>query len=200
VNRQQTADELIIRLNTMFEFRDLKKIKHFLEIRIIIQDENDDDRTVYLVQNAYVDKLMKEYEISEKFEKFQISLSSSSTLIKYDKEIDQQRMHEYRKKVSSICYSATMIRSDIIKTTSKLIEFLINSESDHLIAANHCMRYLQNIKYLKIKYIAFDEEELTISIESKHVFEVIVDVSFANENDRKSTEEYAFKLFEELID
>jgi hypothetical protein len=62
------------------------------------------------------------------------------------------------------------------------------------------MRYLQNIKYLKIKYIAFDEDELTITIENKHVFEIIVDVSFANENDRKSAEEYAFKLFEELID
>ncbi len=28
----------------------------------------------------------------------QISLSSSSTLAKYDEEIDQQRMHEYRQK------------------------------------------------------------------------------------------------------
>jgi hypothetical protein len=109
-------------------------------------------------------------------------------------------MHEYRQKVKSICYSATMTRSNIIKTASKLIEFLINSESDHLIAANHCMRYLQNTKYLRIKYIAFDEDELTITIENKHVFEIIVDVSFANENDRKSAEEYAFKLFKELID
>jgi uncharacterized protein YceH (UPF0502 family) len=64
MNRQQTANELIIRLNTMFEFRDLEKIKHFLEIRVIIQDEND-DRAVYLVQDAYVDKLMKKYEIRE---------------------------------------------------------------------------------------------------------------------------------------
>jgi hypothetical protein len=198
VNRQQTANELIIRLNTMFEFRNLEKIKHFLEVRIIIQDESD-DRAVYLVQDAYVDKLMKEYEI-RKSAKVQISLSSSSTLAKYDEEIDQQRMHEYRQKVNSICYSATMIKSNITKTASKLIEFLINSESDHLIAANHCMRYLQNIKYLKIKYIEFDENELTIAAERKHVFEVIVDVSFANENDRKSAEEYAFKLFEELID
>jgi hypothetical protein len=53
---------------------------------------------------------------------------------------------------------------------------------------------------LRIKYIAFDEDELTIAAERKHVFEVIVDVSFANENDRKSAEKYAFKLFEELID
>jgi hypothetical protein len=93
-----------------------------------------------------------------------------------------------------------MIKSNIAKTASKLIEFLINSEFDHLSAANHCMRYLQNIKYLRIKYIAFDEDELTIAAERKHVFEVIVDVSFANENSRKSAEEYAFKLFEELID
>ncbi len=92
-----------------------------------------------------------------------------------------------------------MTKSNIIKTASKLIEFLINSKSDHLIAANHCMKYLQNIKYLRIKYIAFDEDELTIATERKHVFEIIVDVSFANENDRKSAEEYAFKLFEELI-
>jgi hypothetical protein len=197
IDRKKVTDELIARLNTMFEFRDLEEINHFLEIRVIIQDEND-DRAVYFIQDAYVDKLMKEYEI-RKSTKVQISLSSSSTLAKYDEEIDQQRMHEYRQKVNSICYSATMIRSDIAKTTSKLIEFLINSESDHLIAANHCMRYLQNTKYLRIKYIAFDEDELTIAA-VKHVFEVIVDVSFANENDRKLAERYAFKLFEELID
>jgi hypothetical protein len=202
IDRQETADQLIARLNTMFEFRDLEEITHFLEIRIIIQDENDENRTIYLVQNAYVDKLMKKYEINEKSEKFQISLSSSCTLIKYDEEIDQQRMHEYRQKMSSICYSATMTRSDIVKTASKLTEFLINSRPDHLIAADHCMRYLQNTKYLRIKYIAFDEDDLTVIInnEDKHVFEIIVDVSFANENDRKSAEEYAFKLFEELID
>jgi hypothetical protein len=198
MNRQQTTNDLIIRFNKMFEFRNLEEIKHFLEIRVIIHDQNDEDRAIYLVQDAYIDKLTKEYEISES--KMQISLSSSSQLAKYDDEIDTQRMHEYRQKMKSICYFATMIRSNIVKIASKLIEFLINSESDHLIAANHCMRYLQNIKYLRIKYIAFDEDELTIAIERKHVFEIIVDVSFANENDRKSAEEYAFKLFEELID
>jgi hypothetical protein len=125
----------------------------------------------------------------------QISLSSSCTLTKFDEEVDHQRMHEYRQKVSSICYLATMIRSNIVKTASKLVEFLINSESDHLIAANHCIKYLQNTKYLKIKYIVIDEDELTIAIDKrKHVFEIIIDASFVNENDRKSAEKYAFKL------
>ncbi len=101
---------------------------------------------------------MKKYQI-KKLTKVQISLSSSCTLAKYDEEIDQQRMNKYRQKVNLICYSATITRSDIIKTTSKLIEFLINSKFNHLIAVNHCMRYFQNIKYLRIKYIVFDEDE-----------------------------------------
>jgi hypothetical protein len=49
----------------MFELRNLKEIKHFLEIKIIIQDEKNNDKAFYFVQNAYVDKLMKEYEIRE---------------------------------------------------------------------------------------------------------------------------------------
>jgi uncharacterized protein (UPF0147 family) len=199
IDRRKVTDELIARLNTMFEFRNLEEIKHFLEIRVIIQDESD-DRAVYLVQDAYVDKLMKEYEIKDT-SKVQISLSSPSTLAKYDGEIDQQRMHEYRQKVKSICYLVTVIRSNIAKAASKLAEFLINSELDHLIAADHCIRYLQNIKYLRIKYTVIDEDELTIATDKrKHVFEIIVDASFVNENDRKSAEKYAFKLFDELID
>jgi hypothetical protein len=49
IDREKITNELIIRLNTMFVFRNLNEIKHFLEIKIIIQDENDDDRTVHLV-------------------------------------------------------------------------------------------------------------------------------------------------------
>jgi hypothetical protein len=141
--------------------------------------------------------LTKEYEISES--KVQTPLSSSCSLTKFDEEVDHQRMHEYRQKVGSICYFATMIRSDIVKTASKLVEFLINSGSDHLIAADHCIRYLQNTKYLKIRYIVIDEDELIVAAR-KHVFEAIVNVSFVNEDDRKSAEEYAFKLFDDLID
>ncbi len=89
VNRQQTADELIIRLNTMFEFRDLEEIKHFLEIKVIIQDEND-DRAVYLVQDAYVDKLMKEYEIKKSAKKL-ISKECMNTGKKWVQFATQQR-------------------------------------------------------------------------------------------------------------
>jgi hypothetical protein len=173
-DRRKVTDELIARLNTMFEFRNLEEIKHFLEIRVIIKN-----REIYLIQDAYVDKLTKEYEISES--KVQTSLSSSCSLTKFDEEVDHQRMHEYRQKVSSICYFATVIRSDIVKAASKLVEFLINSRSDHLIAADHCIKYLQNTKYLRIRYIVIDEDELIVAAR-KHVFEVTVNASFVNED------------------
>jgi hypothetical protein len=34
----------------------------------------------------------------------------------------------------------------------------------------------------------------------KHVFEATADAAFANEKERKSIEDYIFKLFEDLID
>jgi hypothetical protein len=36
IDRQEAADQLIARLNKMFEFRNLEEIKHFLKIRVII--------------------------------------------------------------------------------------------------------------------------------------------------------------------
>jgi hypothetical protein len=112
VDRQKATDDLIAQLNMMFEFRDLKEIKHFLEIRVIIHDKNDENKAVYLVQNAYVDKLTKEYEIKDTL-KVQTLLSSSCTLTKFDEEVDHQRMHEYRQKVKSICYFATRLAAGL---------------------------------------------------------------------------------------
>ncbi len=101
----------------------------------------------------------------------------------------------------SLCYSVTIIRSNIAKTAFKLEEFLINLELEHLHAVNHYIQYLHNIKFLIIRYVFLESEELTVFIDKdKHVFEVAVDASFANEKDRKSAKDYAFKLFDELID
>jgi hypothetical protein len=185
----------------------MRKAKHFLNVRILMRDKKEEHRSIYLIQDAYADKLVKYYDI--KTEKMtQTPLSFFCTLAKYDDEMNQKRLLEYRQKVEFICYSATVIRFDIAKTASKLIEFLINSESDHLHAANHCIKYLHDTKFLAIKYFAFDEEELTVttskkndqSDQSKHVFEATVDVFFVNEKERRSAKSYTFKLLDELID
>jgi hypothetical protein len=96
----------------------------------------------------------------------------------------------------SVCYSAVISRSDVVKTVSKLAEHLINSESTHLAAVNHLIRYLYETKHLTIKFDVSKSEELI----AKNVFEAIADAAFANEKERRSVEDYIFKLFEDLID
>jgi hypothetical protein len=119
----------------------------------------------------------------------------------FNEDVDQSRMHEYRKKMRSVCYSAVISRSNIVKVVSKLTEHLINSESIHLAAMNHLIRYLYETKHLTIKFDVSRNEKLTENqANEKHVFEATADAAFANEKERKSVEEYTFKLFDDLID
>ncbi len=71
-----------------------------------------------------------------------------------------------------------------------------------MIAVNHCIKYLYKTKHLEIKLDVSKNEELTSQQNNadKHVFETLVDASFVNEEDRRSIENYTFKLFDDLID
>jgi hypothetical protein len=167
--------------------RDMRQMKFFLEIRIIHTIES-----IYLMQDIYIDKLIKDYQININFKASFISLSMKFVTESYHEDVDQSRMHEYRKKMRSICYSTVISRSDIVKVISKLTEHLINSESSHLTAVNHLIRYLYESKHLTIKF--------DVSKSEKQIFEATADAAFANEKERKSVEEYTFKLFDDLID
>ncbi len=186
-NRKRIAESYITRLKSMFEMRNMKSIKFFLKIRIIQTIDS-----IYLMQDTYIDKLIKNYTISN-FKASSTSLSIAD-IESFDEDVDQSRMHEYRKKMRSVCYSAVISRSDIVKVVLKLTEHLINSESTYLIAVNHLIKYLYETMHLIIKF------DVSKNDDSKQVFEATVDAAFANEQERKSVEDYIFKLFEELID
>ncbi len=204
VDRQQAAELLISKLKDIFDMRNLDILKFFLRMRVIQQLE-----MIYLVQDVYAEKLIKKYAISINQKTF-ISLSYQS-LTSYMREVDSIRIHIYRQKVRSICYFAIITRSDIVKTTSKLAEFLINSDSYHLMIADHCIRYLHVTRHLTIKFDVSGSEKLIIQADfnpnsanqvnsNKQIFETSVDASFANEEERRSDESYTFKLFDDLID
>jgi hypothetical protein len=152
------------------------------------------------MQDIYIDKLIKNYKIDINSKASFISLSIEN-IESFNEDVDSNRMHEYRKKMRSVCYSAVISRSDIVKVVSKLTEHLINSESTHLIAVNHLIRYLHETKQLAIRYdVSKDEELIENQANEKHVFEATADAAFANEKERKSVEDYIFKLFDDLID
>ncbi len=139
--------------------------------------------------------------------------------------MNQERVHVYRQKMKSICYFVIITRSNIIKIASELTRHLINSASKSLKATDHCMRYLHVIKFLIIRYSNSENEKLSNQISSsnkemsstsnsklnkktssnkenndKQIFEKTVDAFFANDLDRRSAEEYIFKLFDDMID
>jgi hypothetical protein len=165
----------------------MRPVKFFLGVRVI------QTGSIYLVQDIYIDKLVKDYKINTNSKASLISLSIEG-IESFDEDVDQSRMHEYRKKMESVCYSAVISRSDIVKAVSKLAEHLINPESAHIAAVDHLIRYLYETKHLTIKFDASKGED------SKQIFEATADAAFANEKGRKSAEDYIFKLFEGLID
>jgi hypothetical protein len=145
------------------------------------------------VQDIYIDKLVKNYKININSKALHTSLSIEG-IESFDEDVDSNRMHEYRKKMRSVCYSAVISRSDVVKVVFKLTEHLINSESTHLAAVNHLIKYLYKTKQLTIKFDVSKDED------SKQIFETTADAAFANEKERKSVEKYTFKLFDDLID
>jgi hypothetical protein len=130
-------------------------------------------------------------------------------------KVDHALRKKYRKKIDFICYSTNITRSDVTKAAFKLTEYLINSKLDHLHAINHCLQYLHVIKHLTIRYSLSRDDELIVlilfnfdsnfdldseEVEEKHVFENTIDASFANSLERRSYENFIFKLYENMID
>ena len=184
-------------LRNSFEIKNLDRLDFFLKVRIL-KNKN----TINLIQNSYMEKLAKEYNISINRKASVSPLPwSADEMTVYENEIDETRIHEYRKKIESICYSTISIRSDTIKAASKLTEHFKNSSSIHLQTANHCFHYLYSIRYLGIEYSTSKRNAINVQIDSiNQVFEAIADVFYANNLDRKNEEGYSFKLFDELID
>ncbi len=155
---------------------------------------------------------------------------SYQSLMSYIDEMNQERVHVYRQKMRSICYSAIITRSNTVKIASELARHLTNSDSKHLKTADHCIKYLYVIKFLIIRYSNSKNEKLSNQISSsnkkksnkkmsstsnsklnkktssikknndKQIFESTANVFFANDLDRRSAEEYIFKLFDDMID
>jgi hypothetical protein len=160
---------LVQRLHARFELRNISELKFFLDVRII-----RDDRDIYLCQDNYMNKLTIEYLINA-FKMLLFSLSSNFIVSTLDHSKSNSNSNsilsdsmnfflrkKYRKKIDSICYSANITRSDVVKATFKLAKHLINLEFEHLHAINHCLQYLYETKYLIIKYFLSRSNEFIV--------------------------------------
>ncbi len=222
-SREKDAKNLLRRLKNIFDMRNLNSLNFFLDVRFLQKLD-----TIWLIQNFYMNKLIKNYVINIEYKATTFLLYQS--LMSYIDDVNQERIHIYRQKVKSICYFVIITQSNIIKAASELTRHFINFDSKHLKAANHCIKYLHVIKFLIIHYSNTKNEKLNNQISSsnkeksnkkmsstsnsklnkktssnkknndKQIFERTVDAFFVNDLDRKSAEEYIFKLFDDMID
>jgi hypothetical protein len=221
-SREKNAKNLIRRLKNIFDMRDLNSLNFFLDVRILQQLD-----TIWLIQNFYMNKLIKNYVINIEYKA--TTFLSYQSLMSYIDEMNQKKIHVYRQKMKSICYSVIITRSNIIKIAFELTRHFTNFDLKYLKAADHCIKYLHVIKFLIIRYLNSKNEKLNNQISSsnkeksnkkmsstlnsklnkktssikennnKQIFESTANAFFANDLDRRNAEEYIFKLFDDII-
>ena len=200
-DRMQLIENYVNRFKKMFEIKNMGILIYFFEVRVI---RDVDAKIIRLIQDVYIDKLVKEYQIFFG-SKASTPISYEEEMKLYENEINAKLMNLYRKKMGSICYSTIIIRSNIIKTVFKLTEHFKNPGPVHMETADQCLRYLYSTKFFGIEYSAHEKSSLMIqSDDDKKQQDIIMktttNASFANEKDRRNDERYTFKFFEDLID
>jgi hypothetical protein len=158
---KKNAKNLIRRLKNIFDMRNLDALNFFLDVRILQKLD-----TIWLIQNFYMNKLIKNYIINIEYKTTTFLFYQS--LMSYINDVNKKRIHIYRQKVKLICYFVIITRSNIIKAASELTRHFINFDSKHLKTANHCIKYLHVIKFLIIRYSNLKNEELNNQISSSN--------------------------------
>jgi hypothetical protein len=129
LHREKKTQNLIRRLKNIFDMKNLNSLNFFFNVRIVQKLD-----TIWLIQNFYMNKLMKNYVINIEYKA--TTLLSYQSLMSFIDEMNQERVHVYRQKVRSICYFVIITRSNIIKIASELTRHFTNFDSKHLKAAN----------------------------------------------------------------
>ena len=105
-----------------------------------------------------------------------------------------QEIHSYQQRVGSLNFAAVITRPDVAQAASKLSEFLTNPSKHHMECVNRTLKYLAHTKHLAIVFN-------TQATYSREIFLASSDASFADDSStRYSSQGYAFKLFNGMID
>jgi hypothetical protein len=104
---------------------------------------------------------------------------------------NSQRIYVFQQRIESLNFAAVISRSDIIFATAKLVQFLKNLDSNHVMIANKVIAYLNDIKNFVIEF----------SEKFSEFFLCASDAAFADDElIRKSSNDYFFKLYDDSID
>jgi hypothetical protein len=181
--RVAEARKAMASLQQKYNMTVLGEPKWFLGIHII---RNRAKRTIWLTQDAYIDKIAHQYGVDLET-KIPETPMAEEELLPATCQADQRSIERYQKKVGSILFAATSTRPDVAFAAARLARFNQNPDQTHHKAADRVLQYLHGTRSLGIRLggTRFLKSFLCAS-----------DASYAdNTTDRKSSQGYVMMLF-----
>ena len=148
----------------------------------------------FLCQNNYVDKLINKFNIDMIKKTFEFFIVNYIFMMKNENIVISQKIYAYQQRVDFINFAIVIIRSNVIAVVFKLTKYFTNFSKHHMKQTNRTLKYLTHIKNYVIVYNDQTNNENIIFID-------FFDVLFVDDiNIRQNSNEYCFKLFNDLID
>ncbi|KAI0997641.1 hypothetical protein K3495_g10547 [Podosphaera aphanis] len=174
-----------------YQTKPLGQINQLLGIRVV---RNESTRKIWLLQDAYLENLAKEFNIDEIGVKKPTTPLPRSPLYPNSGQVTAREIQCDQQRVGKLNYAAVLTRLYIAHVASKLSEFLQNPSREHMEAADHMIRYLCGTKYRGIKYGG------NVTDISCRTFVASSDASFADDPEtRYSSNGFCLQLFNGMI-
>lgn len=185
---KEIAKEATEGLKLRYKMTQLGEPKWFLGIHIL---RNRRNRTIWLTQDAYIDKIAHKFSI-QLDGKVPPTPIGPEELLKSETQATKKSIEVYQQKVGSILFAALSTRPDIAFAVSRLARHNLNPSEVHHRAADRVIQYIYSTRSFALR-LGNNDQENTEQIET---FIGSSDASFAdNTEDRKSSQGYVLRLY-----
>lgn len=145
---QEHFEMLERELIKLYSLRSIGNVKWFLGIRV---ERVLSNRQLYLLQDAFINKVCTEFDLIRADGKYPSTpLSSTLRLLPYDGISMLSNTKTYQRLVGNLAYIEVMTRPDVAHAHSALARFLTNPGPIHLSEIKHVWQYLYSTRYLAI--------------------------------------------------
>jgi hypothetical protein len=196
-----------IALLDCYDIKKLGDLKWYLGIRVLRDMEK---RQIWLVQDAYIDKVAGEFDITSGSRPTEVPMTTNQVEASTE-EPNEARTKRYQRLVGHLAYLVQQTRPDLARTHSLLASHLMNPGQQHLALIERAWRYIIETKYLAlqgtavqhgkaIEYNTTDGETIDQSGTTSN-FLGAADAAFADDvHTRRSSQGYLFQLFSMTVD
>jgi hypothetical protein len=185
-NRQSLFEDIVNKLTSKYEIRQMEKFEWFLNMRIVRDRKL---RKIWICQDSYISKIAKRFGLTRSNTKTPISMDLHPS----EGEASNEDIHAFQELVGSGMHAAVMTRPDVAKPVNELAKYTTNPSKDHIRQIKRVIEYLYNTRFLAIEFSPPENSGSDAALCDS-------DASFGDNADRTSSEAYIFSLYGGPVD